>query len=282
MRKYNILPLLGLAMLTLGLGSCDTLRTSEQDAEAVSSPDGNPVITFTPNITGNELTELDTFIYTLTLDKMLDRAITVSGELVDGTVTDDDYEIVPVTIQPYSKTADLMIIFHDDGVVGTTPKTASFEFAIESLAERYLVNPSQVFPTLDLTINNPSVLIITFDWSSTDDIDIVTWSDTETNPLTEWGDAGATTAQPEIDESLWLTDPVGTYYVNIMDWGSDPFDYTFSLLFPNGSVQTITGTFDRTVNTYTNDRWTAWGGSYSSYRVLKVVNNGTSFTVTKL
>ena len=60
------------------------------------------------------------------------------------------------------------------------------------------------------------------------------------------------------------------------------------LVIPSGSVipmerfQVIQGTFDRSKTNYVNDLWTAWGDEYDSFRVLKVVHNGNSFTVTKL
>jgi len=77
---------------------------------------------------------------------------------------------------------------------------------------------------------------------------------------------------------------VGTYYVNVMDWDAGiDFDYTFTLGYPDGSVEVITGIFTGTDKSgYVNDQWTAWGGSYDSYRILQVVNDGTKFTVTEL
>ena len=84
--------------------------------------------------------------------------------------------------------------------------------------------------------------------------------------------------------SIWLSDPVGTYYVNIMNWGEPNFDYKFSLGHPDGTVQVIENTFESdNLGKYTNDNWLAWGGSgYDSFRVLKVVNDGTKFVVTEL
>lgn len=279
--KYN---LIGLTVLLLGLASCDTLETAKQDAEPIISPDGYPVATFTSSEPDNTVMEGDTLYYTIKTNKMLDRAVTFRLNLVGGDLTEDGYIVEPAVLQPYTDEVQMMIIFNDDGVPAPA-KTAQFEIAVESVAERYLLNPSQVFPAINLTVENyfdPTLLTIAMSWATDDDFDMVTWSNTTENPMTEWGDGGATTANPEIDHSIWLSDPVGIYYVSVMDWEAGPFDYTFTICHPDGTLQTITGTFDASAPGVVNDPWTAWGGSYDSYRVLQVVNNGDSFTVTKL
>ncbi len=71
--------------------------------------------------------------------------------------------------------------------------------------------------------------------------------------------------------------------VFIYNLATSSFDYTFTLGYPDGSVQIIEGTFDSDdLGKYTMDVWTAWGGGYASYRILKVVNDGTKFVVTAL
>lgn len=287
MIKKLIFRITGAALLMGSIASCDMLRTAEQDVEDVISPDRNPTVTYTANISGNSVTEGQKFIYTITMDKPIDRALTFGVRQVGGTAEEEvDFIAEPVIMQPYSKEAKLEIeIIADD--FPEVEETANFEIGIFGIAERYLINPNSTNPiTLDLKVvnkNDPEKLTIAFEWADHDvDYDIVTWSDTEEYPMTEWGADGATGNNPEIDKSIWLSDPVGTYYVNIMDWDGDPFNYKFSIGHPNGTVQFIEGTFDRTQNTYINDPWTAWGDSYDSFRVLKVVHNGNSFTVTKL
>ncbi|MFZ5429977.1 MAG: hypothetical protein ACOZDD_07080 [Bacteroidota bacterium] len=287
MRFKEILKISGAILMVVSMVSCDMLRTAEQDVEAVVSPDKNPKVTYTANITGNSVTEGQKFIYTIKLDKPIDRALTFSAMQTGGTaVEEEDFLVSPVILQPYTTEAKLEIeIIADD--YPEVEETASFEIGIFGIAERYLINPESTNPIkLDLKLvnkNDPGKLTIAFEWPDHSvDLDIVIWSDTEDYPMTEWGDAGATGNNPEIDKSIWLADPPGTYYVNIMDWDEDPFTYKFSIGHPNGTVQFIEGTFDRTKNTYVNDLWTAWGGKYDSFRVLKVVHTGTSFTVTKL
>lgn len=98
-------------------------------------------------------------------------------------------------------------------------------------------------------------------------------------PISNSGDVSN---NPEIDKPIMLSDPAGTYYVNIMDWDEDSFGYKFSIGYPNGNVQFIEGTFDRSATEYINDTWNAWGDSTDSFRVLKIENSVAGFTVTKL
>ena len=159
-------------------------------------------------------------------------------------------------------------------------------FVLEIAGDINISNASIPASTISFNILNGigNTLKIKFAWPGSNDYDIVTWNATKT-PLVGWGDKGATTANPEFDSSIHLTDPVGTYYVNIMEWGYGvKFNYTFTIAVAGLNDQIITGTFDGTnVSQYTNDIWTKWGApNYDSFRVLKVVNDGSTFVVTKL
>jgi hypothetical protein len=283
MRKYFKYKIIGFVLILAGVVSCDT---ATQDVEPVISPANYPVASFATSSSSASLTEGDTLTYTITMDKMLDRAITFTAVITGGTADEDDLLAEPVVMNPYNNEVKLYIIANDDGFP-EIDETLEFEIRVLSIAERYLLNQNTVFPSASLTlvnVNDPTLLTIAFSWPTDDDMDIVTWSDTPDYPHTEWGDGGATGSNPEVDKSIWLSDPVGTYYVNIMDWDAGiEFDYTFTLGHPDGTLQIINGTFDGTDKSiYTNDQWTAWGGSYDSYRILKVVNDGTKFTVTSL
>ncbi|MDZ7636021.1 MAG: hypothetical protein U5L72_16935 [Bacteroidales bacterium] len=59
---------------SLRMAACDT---ASQEAEPVISPEGYPVATFV-NATGTSVVEGNSIIYTITIDKMIDRALTFS------------------------------------------------------------------------------------------------------------------------------------------------------------------------------------------------------------
>jgi len=274
--KYN---LFGLFILLLAFTSCDT---AEQDVSPIISPDGKPMVAISTESNGS-VYEGGSITYTVSLDQTLDRAITFTPVVVGGTADDHDYEALePVTIEPYTNSVDFTVMLIDDET-SEAKETLVIQLEIQGIAEKYLVNPNAVIDPINFEILNLAKLGIKFSWNNTNDYDMVTWNATGSAP-TEWGDGGATLANPENDHSIWTSDPIGNYYVNIMEWGyGEDFNYTFILTLADDSTQTITGTFKGTdVSGYTNDSWTAWGGGYDSFRVLKVVNDGTKFTVTKL
>jgi hypothetical protein len=276
--KYKLF--VAVAFLALITVSCD----ENTDPDPIISTEDYPIATFQASAT--TVNEKDgTFTVKITTDKMLTRGITFSAEQTGGTaVLHEDYDIIDATVAPFTKEATLVVKFYDD-VLPEAAKTLQLKITTPSLANRYFLNPATVFPSYNITINNyvGSELNISFAWPGTNDYDMVTWNATTTPPV-GWGDHGATTANPETDNSIHLADPVGTYYVNIMEWDYGvKFNYTFTIAVAGLAPQVITGTFDGTnVSQYTNDKWTKWGGSYDSFRVLKVVNDGTKFVVTKL
>jgi len=279
MRKHFKYLIIGLVLVAFGVTGCD-----DDDVSATISPADYPVATFTTDFVGDVIPENGSITYTITIDKPIEYDLHFSIKY-DGTVDEDDFEELEDAVIPaYSTSTDISINFLYDGV-SEEEETMSIEIGEFNLGTRYFLNPSTVNLKQELKVanlvNDPSLLSIQFDWSNSEDIDIVTWS--ATDPMEGWGDGGATGAQPEMDESLLLSDPVGTYYVNIMHWGGPTFDYTFTIAHPDQTEQVITGTFDAdNLDQYTNDIWTDWGDPYDSYRVLKVENDGTKFTVTKL
>lgn len=200
-----------------------------------------------------------------------------SGTATKGSDFDYDENLV---IKAYTTSVTGNINIIKDEVYEPTEN-----FTLEIGGDVNISNAMIPASTISFTIQNfvGSTLKISFAWPGTNDYDMVTWNATGASPV-GWGDGGATLANPELDSSIHLTDPIGTYYVNVMEWGYGvKFNYTFTLSVPGLNTQTITGTFDGTnVGQYTNDKWTKWGGSYDSFRVLKVVNDGSTFVVTKL
>ncbi|UMB55249.1 hypothetical protein MKD41_07190 [Lutibacter sp. A64] len=282
MKKYKIYNILGLLLVTSIFTSCD-FETAEQDPSDIVSPYNKPTVTITSDA-GTVINEGETVTYTITFDKPIERSVTFTPS-IGGTADDHDYSLEAVTLQPYTTSVEMPIeVFEDYEIEGQ--ESLSIQIEILGIAERYLVHPDTVIEPIELQINDyvdTNKLIINFAWGTEDDFDILTYSDTSTYPETLWGNGGATSANPEIDSSIWLDDPAGTYYVTILDWGTGTdWDYTFTLGFPDGSVETITGTFDGTNYPYSSFMGPSDWGSPNAYKILKVENNGSSFVVTKL
>lgn len=284
MKIYSNIKLFGLTLLIAGFVlSCDT---AEQEADAPISPDYKPKVTVTSNYT-TSAKEGDKIVYTLTLDKPIDRSITFTPMVTGGTAeVHDDFEITEsVTIAPYTTSTQFTVDLIKDYLI-EDDETVKIQIEIESIADKFLVHPDVKFLPIEVKFKSyvdPTLLTINFAWDNTKDMDMLIYSDTSVYPATLWGTGGATGANPEIDHSIWLEDPVGDYYVTILDWGEGVnFNYTFKLLHPNGTVQTITGTFNGTTYPYTFFVGPASWGSPKAYKILKVVNDGTKFVVTKL
>ncbi len=283
MKLYSKIKYLGLALLITGFVSCNS---EEQEVDPIISPDYKPKVTVSTNFTG-AAKENNKIVYTISFDKPIDRSVTFTPKVVGGTAElHEDFEIEEsVTLQPYTKSVQFTVNLLKDYLIEPS-ESIDIQIEIESIADKFLVSPETVFAPIKINFTDfvdSTLLTINFGWNNTLDMDMLVYSDTSAYPATLWGTDGATGANPEIDHSIWLEDPTGNYYVTILDWWEGVnFNYTFTLLHPNGTVQTITGTFDGTTYPYTYFVGPASWGSPKAYKILKVVNNGTSFVVTKL
>lgn len=283
MKIYSKIKYLGLALLLTGFVSCDS---EEQSVDPIISPDYKPKVTVTSNYTGTAK-EGDNIVYTISFDKPIDRSVTFTPKIVGGTAElHEDFEIdETVTLEPYTKSVKFTVALTKEYLIEPT-ESIDIQLEIESIADKFLVHPDTKFAPIKINFTSyvdPTLLTINFAWNNDLDMDMLIYSDTSTYPATLWGTGGATGANPEIDHSIWLEDPTGDYYVTILDWGEGVnFNYTFTLLHPNGTVQTITGTFDGTNYPYTYFVGPSSWGSPNAYKILKVVNDGTKFVVTKI
>lgn len=283
MKIFSKINIIGLVLLIASFTSCDT---ADQDVADIISPDYKPTVTVTTNYTGTAK-EGDNIVYTITFDKPIDRAVTFTPTIVGGTADiHDDFEIdESVTLQPYTKSVQFTVELIEEYLIEGS-ESIDIQIEIESIADKFLVHPNTEFAPININFTSfvdPTLLTINFAWNNSLDMDMLIYSDTSAYPATLWGTGGATGANPEIDHSIWLEDPTGDYYVTILDWDEGVnFDYTFTLLHPNGTVQTITGTFNGTTYPYTFFTGPASWGSPKAYKILKVVNSGTGFVVTKL
>jgi hypothetical protein len=289
MKKYIKIKLIGLALIGVIIAGCG--KTASVDPAPVVSPDGYPVATFTTDFAGTDVTEGDTILYTITLDKTIDRSITFHATQTDGDAElHADYEATDGVLAPYTLETEVMVVITDDGDPEDA-ETLSFEVGATSIADRYLVHPDVVNPTQALNVanlNDPTLLTIKFEWDTDSDIDILTSPGyLATDTVDYWGTGGATGANPEFDYSIWLADPVGTYWVYILNWGDPtPFNYTFTLGLPDGTNQSFDGSFDyaTAADDYERDIMgiSSWGYP-ECYRAIEIVVDGSdAFGITVL
>lgn len=281
MRKNIIFKTLGFILLGAVIAGCDT---ASQEVEPVISPDNYPVATFTTDFTGETVNEGDTITYVITVDKWLDKSVTFHVIPSSANTADDhDYTYTPAVLQPYTSEVTLVIAVLQEDLVEAA-ESFSFEVGATSLADKYLLNPSTENPTHDLTIvnvNQEGKLTINMDWSTSDDNDFGIYSETsEFEGL--WSLDGATGAQPEIDYTIWNSDPDGDYFLGIWDWGNPSFDYVFTFGTDDNSMEVIEGSFSSATAPDLYDTF-LYSDSYPPfYKVIKVTKDGDSYTYTKL
>lgn len=275
MRKY-LYNIIGLFLLGIIAFSCDT---AHQDVSPVVSPNDNPVATFVSDFSGSTVTEGDTITYSISLDKPYIASLTFSVKVTGGQGDENDIEVISGTIPAFKTETEVKIIISADDLPEES-ETIDLELGVFSAAERYVLNPSVVYPTPSLTItnyNDPDVLSLAFGWGDDhDDFDIIIVSEA----AGPWGSA-ETSDNPEICTDLWPTDDDGTYYLDVLpyDVSTAVTEYTISIGYPDQSVEFIEGTFDMSaLATYTVDSYSG----YDIYRVLKIVKSGENFTITSL
>ncbi len=281
MRKNILFKTLGFLLLGIVIAGCDT---ASQEVEPVISPDNYPVATFTTDFSGETVNEGDTISYVITVDKQLDKSVTFHVIPDTGNVADDhDYEYAPAVLQPYTSEVSMDVIFPQENLVEGS-ETFSFEIGATSLADKYLLNPSTENPAHDLTIVNVNVegkLTINMDWNNHDDNDFGVYSETA-DYTGVWSLDGATGDQPEIDMTIWNSDPDGDYYLGIWDWGNPPFDYVFTFGLDDNSMETLEGSFNGTTAADLYDTFLYSEDYPPFYKVIKITKSGSSYTYTKL
>lgn len=297
--KYNIL---GLAILVLlGLVGCKYT----QDVEPVISPDGYPVATFTSSNSSTTVYEGDTIYIVITVDKMLDRDITFSPTVLEGSTADDlDFVVAEATLGAYTTEVSTMLIIADLDGPGGEPappgipeqdETLNLEIGATALGEKYLLNPSTQNLVLNLTIknvNDPSGLTIALGWiNPDDDIDMLQMYDDVDNlfpdnqngeGLVAWN-AAASSANPEVF-MIYSDDPPGRYLTGIDPYyvSGDMVDYTFSIGYPDQAVEFYDGVFDmNALESYPTVDFDVWG--IPMYHLMdNVLNADGTFSTTHL
>ncbi|MDA3892366.1 MAG: hypothetical protein PF517_11945 [Salinivirgaceae bacterium] len=277
MRKNKIISILGFVVMALVFSGC-----YEQEVADPISTEGYPVATITTDFSGTSLREGESIIFNIQLDKPIDHDLSFAPLVLEGSIGDDhDYEISGGTVSAYETSGQLVVTFSDD-MLAETSEQIKFEVGVHGIGDRYLLSESQVYPAFEYSVEPPNALTINFGWDSDDDYDIVIYKDDSGYPYTNFSDNGATVANPELDASIKITD-TATFYVGVMNWGTPSADYTMLLESPDGSLETMTGTFDAdNLSKYYMDDWSAWGGHYYSYRVIEIISSGSGFTITKL
>lgn len=167
MKKYINIKLIGLIFLVAVFASCEK---AEQDMSPIATPnDSYPLVTGLTLDNAGAVTEGDTLIYTLSINKPIDRSLTFTPVVDAASTTLEegvDFDIYGAAIDPYKTETKIMVITYSDAAYEEA-KAISFTVTVNSLAEKYLLNTSNVFPSVTTTVGNlvSDNLVLEFHWA---------------------------------------------------------------------------------------------------------------------
>jgi len=141
--------------------ACDT---ASQEPEPIVPPEGYPVPTYV-NVTGNTVVEGDTIIYNITIDQMIDRALTFALRQTGGTAIEEDYTAASAVLAPYTKSTRLLIIANKDYDTDVT-ETLVGEIGVFGIADRYILDPTVTNLQVSFTITNAPRIDVAFSWNA--------------------------------------------------------------------------------------------------------------------
>lgn len=223
MKKNIYYNLIGLALLIVSIAACDT---ADQDVSPVTSPAGYTKATFVTDFSGTSVTEGDTIVYSVSIDKTIDRSITFSARVLEGTGNEDDITVIPGVIAPYTNEITVSVIFNQDWDAESA-ETMKLEVGAFGIADKYLLNATTINPILNLNVNNyvSDILSISVDWAQEflveEIIEVKVDVGTYFTYLTDTVEATYDLAD-EVDYDIYLT-PATDF--DITDpWANDPVD----------------------------------------------------------
>lgn len=227
--------------------SCD----QEQKVEPVVGPENKAVVTIERTDGGSStVTEGDVLVYTITSNKMVETAIDFSTLFAAASgASEGDFEITGGTLAPYDLSTTMTITVANDGFPELTEKL-EMDISAANWGQNWQLNPSSDVEKVALdvaNVNEEGVVTIGLNWPDNhDDLDFYITTSSGAN----WGgSASATGAIPEINTSLWPSDPDGTYYVLVDPYhleGKTATNYSIHIGLEDGTVQIFEGVIDTT------------------------------------
>lgn len=151
MKKYINLKSIILGTLLIISASCK----EDQDVEGIVSTSDYPIATFEV-IGSTDVGDRDggiVFIKVST-DKAINSGVNFSATQTGGTATEhEDFDIVNTTIQAYYTEAIIEVHVYPD-LEEEGDETIELQLTAPSLANKYLLNPTTVFPSITISIKD--------------------------------------------------------------------------------------------------------------------------------
>lgn len=264
----NIMKIKALALFAslAFMASC----SQDQEVSEVMDPSTKPLVTITAEGDVSTATEGDTLYFTITTDKMftspIDFTVVVDGESVGS---EADFEVIGGTLPAYTSSTEVAVVILEDNFPEVT-EALQFSLGAFNIAQNWRMNPASAPFEANVAVENVNqegVITVALSWPDPDHhIDLDFYIIRSSNGSNWGGNDAATGANPEINVNLWPDDPNDTYYILMDPYeldGNPTVDYTISLGFEDGSVETYEGTFDTSMlDSYTVD--------FGLYRLMEI------------
>ncbi len=267
--------------MSLLIVGCDAEKADQEPSE-LGSTAYKPTLVITPSVASGNVEEGSQITFTLTTDRVIEFDINFKATLMSGTASEDDIDLGTIKLAKFTNSAVLTVKIADD-MIPEIDETAVIKIEPDGVDSEFWIIPNNTLPTFSYTIKSPvhpENLVIAAGWDgdAAPDLDFFIFNELEG----AW-DNSASSDNPEI-ASIWGSDPDGVYFLGFdpyeVEDGVDSFEYSFIMGSPDGSVNTISGTFD-----YEN-RDTAYTtmdyDGTTVYLLVKVVKNGLNYVATPL
>src|SRR5699024_1104191 len=196
----------------------------------------------------NSVTEGDTLIYNISLDKPLEKPVSFGLTQAGGDSNADDYIAPDIEIPAFEgdTTFQFQVIFPVDDIPEES-ETISYTIESRGVGTKYSLNPDSKFTSMEgLSIenhNNPNGLSVVLDWENpADDLDLYGYVYVGGTYLGL--ENGATGDRPET--ILEVNGLAGVWYYSIdpYEYEQPVINYSFAIGYPDQTVEFYEGSFD--------------------------------------
>ena len=268
--------------MSLLIVGCDA-EQADQDPSEIGSTKYKPTLTITPSVASGDVAEGTAITYQLSTDKIMEFDINFKASLVGGTASGADFELGTGVIGKFKNNTTITVEILDD-MIPENDETAIIKIEADGLDSEFWIIPNNTLPEFSYTIKssvNPTDLVVALEWDAGAASDLDMWTFSEAGVA--WSNA-ATSDNPEVGVSVEEADDDGVYFVGFdpydVNSGVESFEYSFHIGTPDGTVKTISGTFDYAARDEAYDTMEYQGTVV--YLLLKVVKTGMNYVVTAL
>lgn len=263
-------------LFVMGLILLNQACSNKQEVATIEDPTNYPSVTISPAENYSNVSEGDTLVYDITVDKFFDQDIDFTVIVNEASTGNEmDFSVLGGTFLAYTYSTSISVIISDDKYPEIDESYKMEISASEDRSYNFQLSPNSDVEILDFTVanvNDPDVLTLGVYWEDDhDDWDIYI--------LDEGGDqldgnVGATGSDPEIiagviDNSF--NDGVYNVLADAWDVTNENTTFELSIAKPDGSIAVISTSID-----ITSEEEPVLDGLY---HIATITKSGSSYTL---